>query len=617
MEPKSAWYVKEDASEDKPCGDFAWVEFSTSASEGTVWQCVPTSPVVPWEPSTAPGQKEKVAAMVFDMATERIEAGEPGFMPLGFQEAASRQPDNKKYKVMAWNGASGSSCSTIPQEDADAYKCNFCHSAYDRADKLANVDGNMGFKVSPDPFLYLVKIEMGVLEFQNMFTNPKVACFRCCQNNHNPDSPYFSLNEDGTIKLECKWLNKRAATMHINLKKAKLNNAFKNLAVSAAKKNQVLYTEEWMRGKYLAFQESGNQAAVDWVSKLNVDCHVIYYCVHCRTAPTAHNKWYRCTGNPLNLNKPGQFSGKCGHWRCAICLGKHKAEHREFMLFVIGDRRHHFIAFMGKSTPQNENKLRLLKTFKLLEKIGDAKISIKTIIAALVELQRESEAKFGCFPEVKRYLTQDPNKLDNVFGYSEHPCLSLMKAGSIIEAFDMGKVVVPVMTPLLVQTVIEICFACMDMGESPSSGLSKNQRRIWWEMAESPVKQSLRRSILHIETKSGLVLPLSSEDSGFEVVPLGCRRPPTHPPYSGALPCSSEDSGTEVVPCGCRGPPTHPPYPQEPLPPPVDEDEAPSVAPSSTSGPDWDVDEATLSDHAEHVVVPSTHTSANKIPRKS
>ena len=46
MEPKSAWYVKEDASEDKPCGDVAWVEFSTSASEGNVWQCVPTSPVV-------------------------------------------------------------------------------------------------------------------------------------------------------------------------------------------------------------------------------------------------------------------------------------------------------------------------------------------------------------------------------------------------------------------------------------------------------------------------------------------------------------------------------------------------------------------------------------------
>ena len=137
--------------------------------------------------------------MVFDMATERIEAGEPGFMPLGYQQAASRQPDNKKYKVMAWNGASGSSCSTIPQVDADAYKCNFCNLAYDRANKLANVDSNMEFHLPPDPFLYLVKMEMGVLEFQNMFTNPKVACFRCCQTKHNPASPYFSLNEDGTI----------------------------------------------------------------------------------------------------------------------------------------------------------------------------------------------------------------------------------------------------------------------------------------------------------------------------------------------------------------------------------------------------------------------------------
>ena len=180
----------------------------------------------------------------------------------------------------------------------------------------------------------------------------------------------------------------------------------------------------------------------------------------------------------------------------------------------------------------------------------------------------------------------------------------------------MGKVVVPVMTPLLVQSVIEICFACMDMGVSPSPVLSKNQRKIWLQMAESPMMKSLRRSFVCIQTNSRLEPPLSSEDGGFEVVPSGCRKPPTHPPYSNALPCSSEDSGTEVVPFGCRETLTHPPYPQEPMPPPVDEDEAPSVDLCSTSGADWDVDEGPLSDHAEHMVVPSTHTSANKIPRR-
>ena len=589
MEPSSAWHDEEDTSEDKQGGDFAWGVVSKSEEEGTVWRHIPASPVVPWEPATVPSQREKIATVVFNMATARIEEGEPCYIPLGFEEAASKQPDNKRNKVKAWDGASGSSCRTNPKENL--YRCDFCQSTYDKADKLANVDGNMGFRVSPDPFLYKVQREMGVAVFQNMFTNPKVACMKCCQTNHNPDKPYFTYKEDGTIKLESKWQNKRQLTRHVNLRRSKLDNVLKNLAKSAAAKGEKQYTEAWMREKYLAFQKSGNQAAVDWVTKLNIDCHVIYYCVHCHTAPTAHNKWYRCTGNPLNLNKPDQFSGKCGHWRCAICLGKHRAEHREFMLFVIGNRKEHFIAFMGKSIPQNENKLALLKTFKLLAKIGDADISTKTIISALQELQAESEAKFGCFPEIKRYLTQDPNTLDNVFGYSEHPCLSLMKAGGIIEAFDMAEVVVPMMSPQLVEMVIEVCFACMDMGECPSPILSKKLTKLWWEMARTQVSLRLKASMVRIEANDRLTLPGSSEDGGPQVL-FGCQRPP--PP---------------------------PPHPQAPLPPPVDEpvgeveDGTPSSVSSTPSVADWDPDDPPPSDHSGYEVVVSTYTSANKIPR--
>ena len=160
---------------------------------------------------------------------------------------------------------------------------------------------------------------------------------------------------------------------------------------------------------------------MDWVSKLNSDCHIIYYCIHCHTAPTANNKWYRCTGNPEKLNLPGQFSAKNGHWRCAICLGKHKSADRDYMMFVVGDARNHFVAFMGKNNPQIEKKLTLLKTFNFLAKIGDEVITTSIILKALQELQAESEEKFCCFPMVKKYVTKDPNTVANVFGYQNLP----------------------------------------------------------------------------------------------------------------------------------------------------------------------------------------------------
>ena len=103
------------------------------------------------------------------------------------------------------------------------------------------------------------------------------------------------------------------------------------------------------------------------MSELNPDCHIIYSCINCKRAPTRSNHWYRCTGSLAKLNRPEMFSAKDGHWRCAICLHKHKAADRDFMLFVIGDKERHFLAFMGNKSPETENKLNLLKTFSLLK----------------------------------------------------------------------------------------------------------------------------------------------------------------------------------------------------------------------------------------------------------
>ena len=147
------------------------------------------------------------------------------------------------------------------------------------------------------------------------------------------------------------------------------------------------------------------------------------------------------------------------------------------------------------------------------------------------------------------------------------------------------------MSPQLVEMVIEVCFACMDMGEDPSPSLSKKQKKLWWEMARTQVSLRLKASMVRIEANDRLTLPGSSEDGGPQVL-FGCQRPPPHPPH-----------------------------PQAPLPPPVDEpvgeveDGTPSSVSSTPSVADWDPDDPPPSDHSGYEVVVSTYTSANKIPR--
>ena len=94
---------------------------------------------------------------------------------------------------------------------------------------------------------------------------------------------------------------------------------------------------------------------------------------------------------------------------------------------VVYKERHH-TELLRKNNPMIENKLTLLTTINLLAKIGDAVITTSIILKALQELQAESEMKFWCFPMVRKYVTKDPNTVANVFGYAEHPCLSLMKS---------------------------------------------------------------------------------------------------------------------------------------------------------------------------------------------
>ena len=225
--------------------------------------------------------------------------------------------------------------------------------------------------------------------------------------------------------------------------------------------------QEWIAKQYVEFQKTQNLGAIDWISQLDPNCHVIYSCVNCKKAPITNNLWFRTTGSVKSLNTPDMYSAKNGCWTCAICLWKHHAADRDYMLFAIGDEERHFLAFMGNKSPETENKLNLLKTFSLLKKIGDKDVTTSVILDAIQQLQEEAAVKFGCFALVSKYSALDPNKLSNNHGYAEHPNLSLMKAGGVIDAFDVSRIDIPTMSQNLIEYVIQLCFACMDMGTTP------------------------------------------------------------------------------------------------------------------------------------------------------
>ena len=70
----------------------------------------------------------------------------------------------------------------------------------------------------------------------------------------------------------------------------------------------------------------------------------------------------------------------------------------------------------------------------------------------------------GCFPQVKAYRAKDPGSVQGCFAYGEDPNLSIMKTNQIVKALDLSDVLVRTMDEKFTQTILQACFACMDMG---------------------------------------------------------------------------------------------------------------------------------------------------------
>ena len=371
----------------------------------------------------------------------------PCFVPL---DAEVLRPSSKsKRKIIAWDGAHQNVIKPIQQ---DSYKCEACHRGFPEASYLANANYDMSFCEKVDPFLSKITEQMGMAHFTNQFKNSRPVCVVCLHHAHKPEEtgkkkPYYTVDAEGYIKLESRWLNARKKTTQIRLRPNKLDKMFKLFEARCKKQGREhQFSAEWMWKKYLELVEKGAHPAADWVWKLGENCYILYYCVGCDTAPIAANMWYRCTFKPELLNLRDQYSGPSGHWRCAVCLERYKqGDADKYSLFVVGDSSSHFVAFIGNVSSNIKNQITLLKSYTLVTQIGEVEITVENILQALREFNAESDNHLGCFPQVKAYRAKDPSSVQDCFAYGEDPNLSIMKTNQIVKALDLSDVLVRTM----------------------------------------------------------------------------------------------------------------------------------------------------------------------------
>ena len=95
---------------------------------------------------------------------------------------------------------------------------------------------------------------------------------------------------------------------------------------------------------------------------------------------------------------------------------------------------------------------------------GDVEVTNEIILAAICEFNAEANGFLGSFPQVKKFISKNPNTVQNCYAYAEHPSLHLTMVGAIITAFDVSDNPAPTMQPKFTMRVLRAAFGCMEMG---------------------------------------------------------------------------------------------------------------------------------------------------------
>ena len=106
-------------------------------------------------------------------------------------------------------------------------------------------------------------------------------------------------------------------------------------------------------------------------------------------------------------------------------------------MFTIGDAKAHFMDWLGEPSNDFRNAISFLKIRTLLTQIGDCKVTNRSIMAAIRELNEDAGTHLGAFPDVFHFKSRDPNEIPGVHHCCENPDLSIERIGMWIKAIDL------------------------------------------------------------------------------------------------------------------------------------------------------------------------------------
>ena len=109
--------------------------------------------------------------------------------------------------------------------------------------------------------------------------------------------------------------------------------------------------------------------------------------------------------------------------------------------FIIGDPGDGeiFTAYLGVLSARQELQLAILKTGKLLQRIGNREITKTVLLHAITVLNEKCEGRLGQMVPTVTVTAQDPAHRSSVPIYCEDPALSLQNVGVRFRAFRMDE----------------------------------------------------------------------------------------------------------------------------------------------------------------------------------
>ena len=386
-----------------------------------------------------------------------------------------------------------------------ASKCELCERNFTLWSLMTYVEAdNFKFAKTPDTRLMkAVDIVAGATEKSN-FADPArqvmCVCGLCLETKHGVEpGTYVTKDSSGSMKATTKFRKASKATKGVPLssKRAEFICMLRDKKEQTRGESQSVST----LAVYQSLSASAAlRSSLDWICMLGSWLFLFFGCPSCFLFPLMSNCWYRFQ-RLVKQEVSGQTGAgeDDGHWRCATCLKKWTwSTGGAYRLLVFGDwnpATQRFdtcqMAFIGKQTDAQNNKINWLKGCNAIETLAGRPITRENILQMIDALNRETNRVLtqGGIREVVRTTARDPNEAllqANCRLYMEDERLSLLGPGRQFNAIN-SQLCSPPVTEISseeLDDLLDAAAAGLDVESGPHATAA--QRQVQRKVMSSP-----------------------------------------------------------------------------------------------------------------------------------